>query len=145
MLKNTRLRNTSILSLIALVCLLMSAACSNGIESKNSSAQAIDIQVTTVQDALIAGRAVLIDTHITQGNKNVKDADQVQLEIWKQDSERHQTVTAKHWLDGTYRTQTSFPESGTYYVVAHVQNQDTAVTTAPESLIVKDILPSKPL
>lgn len=145
MIKTTKYMRKSLLSLIGLACLLMSSACSGAIDTKSSSVQAVNVDVKTVQKALLPGRAILIDTHVTQGNNNVRDANDVKVELWKKDSENHQMISATHWLDGTYRIKTMFPESGTYYVRAHVKDQAGDVTTTEQELIVKDVLPSSSL
>ncbi|WP_051620699.1 FixH family protein [Paenibacillus sp. UNC451MF] len=143
MINYTKYMRKSILSLVSLAFLFMSTACSGAIDAKSSSAQAVDVDVKTVQEVLLPGRAILIDADVAQGNNKVKDADDVKIEIWKKDSDNHKMITATHWLDGTYRTKTLFSESGTYYMRAHVKDQRGDVTTTEQELFVKDVLPSE--
>ncbi|UQZ81753.1 hypothetical protein SK3146_00909 [Paenibacillus konkukensis] len=132
----------SMLLLPALAGLLIAAACSQTAGVENGQASRVVVDVQTVQEVLLPGRAVLIDAHLTQGDQDVKDASKVEFEIWRKDSEKHEWITSTHWLDGTYRARTMFPESGVYYVKAHVEDKEGKVSTPQKELVVDEVIPS---
>ncbi|CAH0122258.1 MULTISPECIES: FixH family protein [unclassified Paenibacillus] len=119
--------------LAGLVLLLLVSACSDSGTAEPS--EPLQVEISTVQDILQPGRAILIDATVTQGAEKVTDAQEVEFEIWRKDQEKHRTVTAKHWLDGTYRIKTMFPEDGVYYVVAHVTSGDMQAMPKKELVV----------
>lgn len=121
------------LLLAGLVLLLLVSACS--ISDTAESSEPLQVEISTVQDMLQPGRAILIDATVTQGTEKVTDAQEVEFEIWRKDREKHRTVVAKHWLDGTYRIKTMFPEDGIYYVVAHVTAGDMQAMPKKELVV----------
>lgn len=128
----------SVLPLIAIVCLLISAACSGvgGGEAKES--EKLQVEVNPVQDVLVSGRAILIDAHITKGSDPIVDTARVEFEIWKKDSAEHDMITAIPDQDGNYRIKTLFSEGGEYFVKAHVENGGASVTTSEKKLVVQN-------
>ncbi|MEC0242601.1 FixH family protein [Paenibacillus dokdonensis] len=127
-----------LLLLVGVSSLILSAACSKESGGELKEAQKINVEVNTVQTVLIPGRAILIDAHLTNGKQRVKDASKVSFEIWEKNSEKHDTITATSLQDGTYRIKTMFSEGGVYYVKAHVEHEDTNITSAEQKLIVNE-------
>lgn len=130
------MKKTSLL-LIGLMFILFTAACTNSDIAEDSGP--LQVEIKTVQDTLQPGRAILIDASVTQGAEKETDAQEVKFEIWKKDQAKHETVTAKHWQDGTYRIKTMFPEDGIYYVVAHVTAGDMQAMPRKELVVGKVI------
>ncbi|WP_042162039.1 FixH family protein [Paenibacillus gorillae] len=125
-------------TIIGIAMLLMTSACSIA-NDEQSGGQKVEVEVKPVQEVLLPGRAILVDAHVTQGNDNVADAEEVQIEIWNEDRTTHEVVKASHWRDGVYRAKTIFPESGTYYINAHVKNTDGSATAPQQELIIQDV------
>lgn len=128
----------SLLFLIGVACLIVSVACSSVSEGEAKESEKIKVEVNTVQNMLVPGRAILIDAHLTSGIDPVKDASEVKFEIWKKDSSKHDMITAISDQDGTYRIKTMFSEGGVYYVMAHVEHKGTNVTTPKKELVVSE-------
>ncbi|MFE5319440.1 FixH family protein [Paenibacillus sp. NPDC056579] len=133
---------TALVGVVSVVGLLSVAACSNPASIGLEQAEPVQVEVSTVQETLLPGRAILLEAKVTQGNDKVEDAQEVKFEIWKKDQPNHQTVTASHWKDGVYRIKTMFPEDGTYNVIAHVTARDMSVMPQKE-LVVEKVLGTK--
>jgi len=142
-MKNKNATGKRVLLFTSLTCLLLLAACSESIAQPSGGSHTIAVEVKTVQEVLQPGRAILLDAHLADGTNRVVEANDVQFEIWKKDADKHERVQASRWLENTYRTRTSFPQSGTYYVSAHVKSEGTEHVTPPKELVVQDILPAK--
>ncbi|MGE6261123.1 hypothetical protein ACQKCU_25155 [Heyndrickxia sporothermodurans] len=99
--------------------------------NKSSSDHSLKIDITPVQDILLPERAILIDATVTKGAKNVRNINEVNFEIWKKDSKKHEIISSTNLNDCTYRIQTMFPEGGEYYIRAIV-NDDTLKGTSPK-------------
>ncbi|MGP4105551.1 FixH family protein [Virgibacillus sp. L01] len=58
---------------------------------------------------------------VTQDNKPVEDASEVEFEIWKDGlKDKSEMIAAEHTGDGEYTVQKSFDEAGVYHVQSHV-------------------------
>ncbi|MFF2089816.1 FixH family protein [Paenibacillus sp. NPDC058174] len=128
-------------TIIGIAMLLMTSACSIANDEQSGGRNhKVEVEVKPVQEVLLPGRAILVDAHVTQGNDNVANAEEVQIEIWNGDRTTHEVVTASHWRDGVYRAKTIFPESGTYYINANVKNTDGSATAPEQKLIIQKVL-----
>ena len=69
-----------------------------------------------------AGQPVTIKAEVTQAGEPVNDADEVLFEIWPEGAGEfdHDEIEGKLDRDGVYTIEHTFPEAGTYYIVAHV-------------------------
>ncbi|GGG59737.1 FixH family protein [Paenibacillus radicis (ex Gao et al. 2016)] len=128
-------------TIIGIAMLLMTSACSiaNDEQSGNRN-NGVEVEVKPVQQVLLPGRAILVDAHVTQGNENVADAEEVQIEIWNEDRTAHEVVMASHWRDGVYRAKTIFAESGTYYINALVKDKDGSATAPQQEWVINNIV-----
>ena len=124
--------------LVTFVVLLFTAACSPAASETAGQSAALQIEIKPVQETLHAGKAILIDAHVTQGGTKVTDAEQVKFEIWKKGEEKRRTVTVIPSHEGDYRIQTMFPDAGIYLVTAEVSGKDAYVTPEKE-LVVKNV------
>ncbi|KGP91506.1 hypothetical protein N780_19600 [Pontibacillus chungwhensis BH030062] len=70
-----------------------------------------------------AGEEVTITGHLQQDEAPVKGAE-VQFEIWKKDSEKHNYVDATEPKDGEYQASYTFDDSATYHVKLHYKKGD---------------------
>ncbi|WP_082193856.1 FixH family protein [Bacillus sp. 37MA] len=58
---------------------------------------------------------------LTQDQENVEDAEDVQFEIWKANSqEESELIEAKYEKEGIYSVKKTFQEDRIYYVQTHV-------------------------
>lgn len=128
----------SVLALIAIVFLLISAACSGLGGGGSNESENLKVEVNPVQNVLVSGRAILIDAHITKGSDTIFDSAQVKLEIWNEDRTKHDMVTAIPDLDGKYRVKTLFSEGGEYFVMAHVEYDGEKLNSLETKLNVQD-------
>jgi hypothetical protein len=69
-----------------------------------------------------AGQPVTIKAEVTQAGEPVNDADVVLFEIWAEgaDESGHDEIEGKLDRDGVYAIERTFPEPGTYFIIAHV-------------------------
>lgn len=74
-----------------------------------------------VQETADVNEAVPFKSTVTQGDEKIKDADEVEFEVWedgkKEDSEM---IEAKNNKDGTYEAEKAFERDGVYTVQVHV-------------------------
>ncbi len=64
---------------------------------------------------------VTFSVTVTQDNKPVEDASEVEFEIWKDGlKDKSEKIAAEHTGDGKYTVQKSFDEEGLYHVQSHV-------------------------
>ncbi|WP_110928951.1 FixH family protein [Bacillus massiliglaciei] len=68
----------------------------------------------------VEGKELIIETSVTQGEKPVDRADEVLFEIRKSGSDQREMIGAKYTENGSYQIMHAFPESGDYFVIAHV-------------------------
>ena len=127
--------------------LLMTAgilsACANEPE-KNASKEElpfleVDLKIDPEQAEM--GEEVIFTAHVTYDGKPVTDADEVEFEIWRSQSETHEKREVSHKKDGIYELGKEFTEEGTYYVYAHVTAKDMHNMPKKEFVIGK---PSEP-
>jgi hypothetical protein len=113
--------NKTFLVILTAITVLLGACSSNDQkEEENSTLQIVEVDIKTTPEKLEKDRKVSIQAHVSQGNENVDDADDVQFEIWKSDNENHEMMDGIHQGDGVYSVDTTFMEDGIYYVIAHV-------------------------
>ena len=127
--------------------LLMAAgilsACANEPEKTVSKEELpfleVDLQIDPEQAEM--GEEVIFTAHVTYDGKPVTDADEVEFEIWRSQSETHEKREVSHKKDGIYELGMDFTEEGTYYVYAHVTAKDMHNMPKKEFVIGK---PSEP-
>ena len=67
---------------------------------------------------------VVNEALVTQGDEEVKDANEVKFEIWKSGQEEHKKIIGKHQGNGIYSITKTFQEEGDYSIIAHVTARD---------------------
>lgn len=127
----------SLLIAVSVVFLLVSAACSNPSGGGAGKPEKLQVDINPVQQVLIPGRAVLIDARLSNDAGPIKEGADVQIEIWKNGSAKHETIAATPLQDGTYRIRTLFAEGGEYTVKARVKHEKETVTTSEKKLFVQ--------
>ncbi|WP_102694087.1 FixH family protein [Rummeliibacillus pycnus] len=77
----------------------------------------VDIQTP---EKVEVGKDVDLVAHLTQGGKNVDDADEVKFEVWESGNrDKGQMLEGKLDKDGIYKATTKFNHDGVYYMYAH--------------------------
>jgi len=108
-----------LLTLVAIPALLF--GCNKEEEQMHDTGvpQMVDVEITTPAK-LDASKEVEIAAHVTQGGKNVDDAESVQFEIWESGL-RNKGVMLDGELekDGVYKVNYKFDHDGVYYMFAH--------------------------
>lgn len=103
--------------------LLLLSACGN---SENGASQddempemlEVDLQVPEHADV---DEKVILTAEVTQGEDKVKDADEVEFEIWEEGSkEDSEMIEAENHDDGTYTAEKAFGQDGAFTVQVHV-------------------------
>ena len=108
-----------LLGLIAALVLLSGCTAQNS-EKDNEVSQIINA------DIIIPARIPLnteseLSVKLSQGTDIVEDADDVQFEIWKVDTQEEiELIKAEYEKDGIYSIHVTFEENGLYYVQTHV-------------------------
>lgn len=62
----------------------------------------------------------MIQAHVTQGDENIDNADDMEFEIWMEGQEEHFKVPGESQVEGIYSIEKEFKDEGIYYVIAHV-------------------------
>lgn len=103
-----------------LVLILAACGKAGNEESEDDIPKPLDVELE-VQETADINEAVPFKAIVTQGDEKIKDADEVEFEIWeegkKDDSEM---IEAKNNDDGTYEAEKSFDADGVYTIQVHV-------------------------
>jgi 5-hydroxyisourate hydrolase-like protein (transthyretin family) len=84
----------------------------------------IEVELNIQPAEPTAEQHVTFSVTVKQNGTTVNDADEVELEFWKDGQEQHETIPTKKTGDGVYSAEKSFAEPGTYYVMYHVTARD---------------------
>ncbi|MCU9614693.1 FixH family protein [Caldibacillus lycopersici] len=110
-------------------------ACNQEKQNSGEVPEMVDVQLEVPKQAE-AGEAVTLAAHVTQGNENVDDADEVIFEIWAKDKKEDSTmVEVTQHEKGIYQADYTFDESGIYYVQSHVTARRMHVMPKTEIVI----------
>ncbi|WP_141432526.1 FixH family protein [Bacillus sp. 03113] len=95
-------------------------ACGQNESGQGSSPKPIEVKLNVPKQAGV-DQNITISAEITQDQKKVDDAKEVEFEIWK-DGKKGDSLTldANHKGKGIYQTETSLQEEGNYFVQVHV-------------------------
>lgn len=105
---------------IFILFILLTACNDNQAHSEKEAREPLKVEILAPNE-LSVGEAAQLQIKVTQGDKNVNDAEEVEFEIWKDgESDRSVMVPAKNIGDGIYEVNQSFDMEGTYYIQTHV-------------------------
>ncbi|WP_034301015.1 FixH family protein [Bacillus cihuensis] len=110
-------------SMLVIVLMIVLVACSN-LQEKDIEPKMLNVDLTINPKQAEVNDVVTFKAKVTYGDEEVMDADEVKFEIWRSQSENHETIEVKHLKDGVYQLEKTFSEEGTYYVYAHVTAKD---------------------
>ncbi|MET3684082.1 hypothetical protein ABID56_002208 [Alkalibacillus flavidus] len=118
-----------IISAIAIILLVLSACGSDdNAENNDESAEAdaltpLKVEILTEQE--VEAGEVTLSAHVTHGNNNVNEADEVEFEVWQEGSkEQSEMITGSFTEEGVYEASYTFEDDGIYYMIAHVTALD---------------------
>lgn len=110
-------------SMLLIISMMVLAACTNN-QEKDTEPKMLNVELTINPEHAQVNDVVTFEAKVTYGDEAVEDADEVKFEIWRSQSENHETIEVKHSKDGVYQLEQSFSKEGTYYVYAHVSARD---------------------
>ncbi|CAH2717493.1 hypothetical protein BACCIP111895_04707 [Neobacillus rhizosphaerae] len=84
----------------------------------------LEVKLSVKPETGKVNQPITFEAKVTQGNKEVNDADEVIFEIWRAKDEKHEKIEIKNAKNGIYRLEKSFPQEGTYYFISHVTARD---------------------
>jgi len=114
----------SLLSIIAIICLLILVSCSNKTKDSLGTPKMLEVNLSVNPEKAEPNQPVVFEAKVTQGKENVNDADEVVFEIWRSNDKQHQEIKINHPKNGVYRLEKSFSQEGTYYIISHVTARD---------------------
>ncbi|MFC4766345.1 FixH family protein [Effusibacillus consociatus] len=85
--------------------------------------QKLTIEFTTNPKEIQPGKEVELIARVSKGSEPVKDAD-VDLEIWRDGTEKHEMLETKPDKKGAYHLKKTFPEAGLYHVTIHTTTSE---------------------
>ncbi|MED3981076.1 FixH family protein [Priestia megaterium] len=104
------------LSMLLLVLVIAVVGCSKGNDQKSQEVKG-EIQLP---QTIHANKPVSIEVLVTQGDKKIKNADAVQIQVEKEGYINQEMIDAKHQDNGAYSTDYTFKKDGDYTITAHV-------------------------
>lgn len=105
------------LSILLLVLVIAMVGCSKGNELRRSQEVKGTIQVP---ESIKPNEKISIRILVTQGDKKIEDADDVQFQVEKEGYINQEMTEANHQGNGVYSTDYTFKEDGEYMITAHV-------------------------
>lgn len=118
-----------------LIPILLLIGCTSAPEEK-TTLEVVKVETELPADVQIE-EEVDIRTHVTQGEENVEDAKEVQIEIWnvEQGKENSELIDAEHNGDGVYVVKHSFEKKGIYRIQSHVTARDMHVMPTKQLVV----------
>lgn len=106
--------------------LLIMTGCSNTKEEVKDQVveKPVEVKILLPTDEININKEVTIRAEVTQNEKAVSDADDIQFEIGKIGEDSLAMLVPKNGVDGIYSAKYTFKQPGNYYVVAHVTARD---------------------
>jgi peptidoglycan hydrolase CwlO-like protein len=110
------------LAIMALMTVYMSACSTTDSHSEMTKTMPDPIEVTLkVPSKASVNQEVPLKAIVKQGNKVVKDADEVKYETWKDNTkDKDSMLDAKNENNGAYTAHVKFDQPGVYDVQVHV-------------------------
>ncbi|MBS8263807.1 hypothetical protein DYI25_05035 [Mesobacillus boroniphilus] len=105
-----------------IIVMVLLTACSAGQDAEEESIEKVPelLEVSIITPEKIeTNQEITIKAEVIQGEKKVKDADEVKFEIGKSGQKDHEMIPAHNEKDGTYSIKKTFNEGGSYTIVAH--------------------------
>ena len=137
-----KLNNLTIILILFSLSLTACNALANKTTNEEEIPELVEVDLQVPEKAEV-GEKVLIKAHVTQGNEEVDDADEVVFEIWKNGSkDESQMLDFTKQEKGNYQLETNFDSSGVYYIQVHVTARRMHVMPK-QQIIIGDVDPSE--
>ena len=114
------MKRWKIVSVMFILFLSLAGCIQKNDETSADLADMVEVKLEVPEDEQI-GKSVILQSHVTQGDETVDDADEVVFEIWK-DGEKEESVMIDYTKkeNGMYEAEMIFEEAGVYHVQVHV-------------------------
>jgi YtkA-like len=109
---------------LLIASIMITAGCSNEKAKEPVAEKPVDVKILLPIAEINVNKEIKIRAEVTQNEKAVSDADQVQFEIGKTGEDSIAMLDAKNGIDGIYSAKYTFTQDGDYYVIAHVTARD---------------------
>ncbi|WP_088014967.1 FixH family protein [Gottfriedia acidiceleris] len=109
---------------LLIVSIMITAGCSNEKKKEPVVEKPVDVNILLPTSDINLNKEITIRAEVSQNNKAVSDADEVQFEIGKNGEDSIAMLDAKNGADGIYSATYKFTDPGDYYVIAHVTARD---------------------
>jgi len=128
-------------SVLVGVGILLASGCSNDTATEATVPKPIEVTFEIPKE-VDTNKEEKLMIHVTQGTKNVNDADEVKFEIWKAGTdEKSELIKATAAKKGMYAIQHRFSEAGVYFVQTHVTAHD--MHNMPKTYVVAGDVPKE--
>ncbi|MFJ8257453.1 FixH family protein [Peribacillus asahii] len=124
----------SILLVLVLLAGCQETEMPEGKEVNSTVTTPLVASISSVGD-LVAGKEIIIEASVKQGKEVIQEADEVLIEIRKSGSDERTMLGAKNIGEGKYQVLHTFPDSGKYFVIAHVTTKGLHVMPEKEFVI----------
>ncbi|MFQ6386325.1 FixH family protein [Priestia aryabhattai] len=104
------------LSIVLFVLMIAIVGCSKGNDSRSKEVKG----TIEVPESIQANEQVKLKVLVTQGDKKVENADDVQFQVEKEGYINQEMTKAPREGKGVYSTDYTFKEDGEYMITAHV-------------------------
>lgn len=114
------MKRWKIVSVMFILFLSLAGCIQKNDETSADLADMVEVKLDVPENEQI-GKSVILQSHVTQGDDVVDDADEVVFEIWK-DEEKEESVMIDYTKkeNGMYEAEMIFEEVGLYHVQVHV-------------------------
>ena len=105
-----------------MLCMLTTIACKQTQKEdqiKAPTTAQLDVSFNVIPEQPVPNMTPTLQTTVTQNNKAITNA-RVDLEVWKDGTEKHQMIKATHSQDGNYTVDCPLQDEGNYKVAVHV-------------------------
>lgn len=88
--------------------------------NQNEVPKMIEVTINITPEKIEPKEKATIQAHVTQGEENVDDAEEMEFEIGMEGQEETQKIPSVSEGNGVYSIEKEFKDEGVYYVIAHV-------------------------
>lgn len=108
-----------LLTLLAIPVLLMGCGDEEQQLQDSGVPQMVDVKIITPTQ-LAVSEEIELAVHVSQGGKDIDDADSVKFEVWESGlRDAGELLDGEYDKDGVYKVNYTFDHAGIYYMFAH--------------------------
>ncbi|WP_456278857.1 FixH family protein [Bacillus sp. AK128] len=113
-----------ILAMVMTALVGCSGAGEGNLNENQSNMAVLEVHLTVNPENPEVNEEVTFKAHVTQGEENVEDANEVMFEIIESGQDTSEMVEGDYLGEGVYSIEKNFLHEGKYFVVAHVTARD---------------------